>query len=339
MLERARGVAWRVGFCVALASSVAAAGAQAEPFREDPVAITAAFGAERALASVTALGTVLDLGAADRESAAATAEAVVENDLPLFRFSLESKDGALAAALVGALHSLPANAGSRPDVVAHTQALAHRAVQALEAELPSDAARASVLALVLTGPDGFSDTLDEAAESGDTLELATAWQLLRQGEALWERVRGAAEDAQRHEVQDALGRLSELVPAPSSGQRPAPGSGDVSESDANQIVATVGVSQNASLAPDRDLAALATVVGNLASRGCSAEGAQADQQLAVAAVLYDRYLSATVAMLAPEDDAAIQSALTSLGNGDGSRNGACSQLTEATSRVKATLGG
>ena len=339
MWARARPATVRLALSTTLAVSAAAAGAQAVPFRDTPVAITAAFGTERTLARVTALGSAAGIPAADAQSLTEVAAAAVADDLPLFRASLERKDAALAGALVRALASLQAAGGVQAARVARAETLTRRAADALEAGLPGDAARATVLGLVLTGPDGLSDTFGAAVDDGDRLGMATAWALLQRSHALWRQLQGAADEAQRQTVESALGRLDALVPGPASDRQPAPGSGDESENDANQVVATLGAALHASLTPDSDLAGLAATVEGLASGGCAAQDAAASQQLAVGTLLYTGYLSPTATMLAPEDDAAVQQAFASLARSSGSRSGDCAQLSDALSRVRAALGG
>lgn len=331
----ASGGSVRLVSAVMLAASIAAASAQDRPFHDEPVAITAAFAVERTLARVTAVAAG---PSADAGAAAEAASTAVADDLPLFRASLARHAGTLDDALATALRSLQGT-GAGPAEVAHARDLAGRAAQALAADLPGPPARATVLTLLLTGPDGLADSFQEAAGSGDRLAQATAWAMLQRGEVLWRQLAATTSNAQRQEAAAAFARLGTLVPSPASGERPAPGSPDDVETESNQVVAILEAALHASLAPDRDLPGLAALVRDLASRGCAAADAAGDQRLAAGATLYKGYLSSTVAILAPGDDLAVHEAFTSLSRGSSSRAGTCSALERALRRVTATLGG
>lgn len=337
MVRRALGRGVRLALTAAVAASIALGHGQNAPFRDVPLAVSAAFGAERALARVTALGT--QAGPPAAEAVRETVAAASNEDLPLFLVSLQHTNAALASTLVQALGALQATAGPAAGQVAHVHALARRAARALTADLPDDTARAADLALVLTGPGGLSDTFSQAVDQGDRLGLATAWALLQRSHALWQSLQSRASAPQRQAVDAALARIDAIVPAPASPAHPGPGAADELENDANQVVVTLGAALHTSLVPDSDLAGLTATIASLARIGCAADVAASKQQLAVSSMLYAAYLSPSAAMLAPASDGAAQKAYTSLAEGSRSRSGTCKALMAALGRVAAALGG
>lgn len=328
---------WAAYLALALgvAAALPAARAQVRPFHDRPVAIAATFGAERALARLTALGAVP--GASDRDAAAVAdlVGAARNDDLPLFMASLANADPALARALGRALDTV----GSADADVIAARTLAERATRLLRADLQDSGEIASLLALLLTGPGGLADTFDDASDDGGPLPVATTWALLQRTHDLWGSLKTVASQDQRQAGDDALARIDRLVPSPGSGKAPPAGSSDDVEADAHQVVAALERASHASLEPDRDLAGLSADIGDLARHGCAAAGATARQQLAIGAMLYKGYLSPTVAMLAPDDDAATQLAFAALADAQPSRVDTCETLSAALKRVTGLLGG
>lgn len=321
-----------------VAASTGVAHAQNGPFQIAAIPISAAFGAERALAHLTAPKIMLNLSPTYAKGVGDAFGAATTDDLPLFLASLKRQDTALADALVQALAARGSSSTPEAAQVAHAEALAQRAAQALAANLGGSDTKAAVLALVLAGPGGLSETFAEAVDIGDRVGMAVAWSLLQRGHILWRALRGSVSPEQRKAVDDAFGHLDAIIPAPTSDSPASPGSADEADRQVNQIVATMGAALHSSLVPDSDLTGLAATVTRLARRGCAPEAAARNQELAVSSMFYAGYLSPIAAMLASDDETAVQKAFSSLADGAGSRPEICRGLIAALGRVSVALG-
>ena len=96
---------------------------------------------------------------------------------------------------------------------------------------------------------------------------------------------------------------------------------------------------NASLVPDRDLAALADTVQRIATQACGAGHPDAAEALAVTRFYYVGYLEATASMLAPDDDKAVLDALAALRKGSAGADITCPPLLKGLGNVTTALGG
>lgn len=318
------------------------AGAQAQPFLHQPVGIAASFAAERMALRLGALELAVGSGTSSASQRADVVQSELEQDWPLFQASLVAARPALATALPEALRT----AGQAPDsgaavAVKHAATLAQQVAASVEtATLGVDAeARSALAAMLLTGTGGLSDRYGDAADSGSSLDAATAWATLRRIHQLWTTLAPHASASQHAEAQDMLARLDAILPSASPPKAADKGTANDVEDATNRLVNVLQSALGTSLQPDRNLASLASTVDILATRGCAGDDVAARQDLAVTAMYYGDYLSNTVSMLTPDDDHAVRTAFEMLASASSRTSDTCRGLLNALGRVTATLGG
>ncbi|MEJ2667614.1 MAG: hypothetical protein P8Z81_11040 [Deinococcales bacterium] len=288
----------------------------------------------------------LDLAVGTGRSTASLRADVVHSELrqdwPLFQASLVAARPALATRLPEALQSVArAPDSGAAAAVKRALLLAQRAGASVEivtiGVVPE--ARAALVAMLLTGTGGLSDRYGDAADSGSSLDVATAWATLQRIHQLWPTLAPHASIAQRAEARDMLDRLDAILPSATPSRAANAGTGNDVEDATSRLVNVLQSALAASLQPDRNLASLGSTVHSLAARGCGGSNAATRQDLAVAGMYYGDYLSNTVSMLTPADDHAVTNAFEALANEALPARDTCRGLLSALGRVIATLGG
>lgn len=328
---------------------VGVANAQARPILDRPVPVAAAFATERIGVRFDALGALFDAtgsaAIADGDAtklAAEAAKAALNEDWPLVRGGLTQVDASLASSLHDALRTLSTStdaAGARQDAQ-QVSALAQQAVSAVEwSGDQGPVARATLIALLLTGTGGVADSYDDAASDGSPLATATAWAALQRAHTLWASLAGFTAKAQAAEIADALNNLHQALPSATPATKADGGTSNDVENDSTRVVAALESAFHASLVPDRDLAALAGTVKQVAAKACSSQGAAAQEGFAAARFYYDGYLQNTTSMLVPSDDTSVQNGLDALVQDATATGDQCPALLTALDHVTAALGG
>lgn len=340
-----------VSLTVLALSAGGSAWAQAQPFHDRPIQVAAAYGGERMGVRFEALDALLGatgsapitITAADAvKDAAATANAALSDDWPLIQATLTKVDPSLASSLLDALKAV--SAGPSPDVVGlavqRANALVQQALQALEwGSDQGPAARATLAALLLTGPGGLDDSYDAAAGDGSSLDTAVAWAALQRVHGLWLTLAPRADAKQASDIGDALGQLTHLLPTATPTRKPDGGTSNDVGDHSTRIVGDLEAVVKASLVPDRDLAALAGTVQRIATQACGTGHLDAAQAFAVTRFYYVGYLEATASMLVPDDDKAVLDALAALQKGSAGADMSCPPLLEGLGNVTTALGG
>jgi hypothetical protein len=328
---------------------VGIANAQTRPILDRPVPVAAAFAIERlgvrfdalsALFGATGSAAISDGDAT--KLATEAAKAALSDDWPLVRGKLTEVDASLAGSLQAALRTLStsADAASARQGAQQVSTLTQQAVSAVEwSGDQGPVARATLITLLLTGTGGLADSYDDAASDGSPLATATAWAALQRAHTLWASLAGFAPKAQATEIAEALNNLHRALPSATPTTKPDGGTSNDVENDSTRIVGALESIVHASLVPDRDLAALAGTVKQVAATACETQGAAAQEGFAAARFYYDGYLQNTTSMLVPSDDTSVQNGLDALVQDANAAGDRCPSLLTALDHVTAALGG
>ena len=326
------------------------------PFRDHPVEV--AHGA--ALERIGVAAQALAQGGAEEEDddEEETAEAAGDGeqgededeggpaaDFALLQASLAAASPELEDQLAAAIDELVEAAEHGNDTAEPAATIIRLTGQARDALLPADLAgtpgfRAALMASLLLEEGGVAEGYEEATE-GEASAYALGYAALQRVKSLWDGLAGQASPQQAADVAAMLAMLDGLFPTPAMPERLSPDP-EQAEAPAQQLVALLEGVADAELFLGRDLAAAATVVHDVAARGCaSLEAGQAPlgiEELKIAAAYYDQTLRDTLGLMAPEAAGAIDEGLEELDEGDaGEMAEACGPLLEGLASARTAL--
>lgn len=280
-----------------------------QPFDDDPVAISAAFGAEMA---------VLRLQAAEALFAEGVEQDEIEEVLEGLELEWTRFASALTAADPGLADKVEEAFEATEDAVEPADAVAAALPLALEARAVVSESRVedpafagAVMVLLLVSETGVAEGWEEAAE-GEVGAYAVGWAGMPRLYELWAIIEPQANETQRFEIEDQLGELQGLF------ERPTPPNMDGADPEAGEgaAVHVAGFLEDATgawLFPDRDLPALLDRTRTVAVDACAAYEADddllGDAHLAWAAFAFEEYLAGTLALFAPEPTEEIEDLL------------------------------
>lgn len=292
-----------------LIAGVATAQYDVQPFDDDPVAISAAFGAEMAVLRLQAAEALFAEGVEEDEI-----EEVLEGlELEWTRFAhaLTTAAPGLAEEVAEAFEAIE-DADQPADAVraALPLALEARAVVS-EPRVEDPAFAGAVMVLLLMSETGVAEGWEEAAE-GEVGAYAVGWAGMPRLYELWAVIEPQANETQRFEIEDQLGELQALFENPTppnmDGADPEEGEGA-----AVHVSGFLEDATGAWLFPDRDLPALLDRTRTVAVDACGAYDAgddlAGDAHLAWAGFAFEEYLAGTLGMFAPEPTDAIEDLL------------------------------
>lgn len=274
---------------------------RAAPFAEDPLAISAAFGAEMNVVRLTAASELLAAGV-EEDDVEEVLEALELEEMR-YGWALARRDAELAEELDEAIETI--EEGEDPaEAIDAALPLAERARDALVAERMSDPAFAAAMGvLLLTSATGVGEGFEEGVE-GEAGAYAMGWVALQRVKDYWTTLEPDATDEQRFEVDDQLAELDGLFPRPVPPDFLERLDPEEAEGAAYRIAGYLEDASGALVFPDRDLAELYVATRDVARAGCAAydadERARGDAHLAWTAFAFDQYLTGTLSMFAPE---------------------------------------
>jgi hypothetical protein len=285
------------------------------PFQEAPLEISAVYGAEMAVIRLRAADALF----AEEDVEEDDVEEVLEGlELEWMRMGhrLTETDAELAERVEEAFEEIE-EADDPDDAVAEAIEVAEAARDALfpPAAVSEDPAYTAAIATVLlNSATGVAEGYEEATE-GEIGAYAMGWAGLARVQELWQGVRPVADENQRFEVEDMLSELEALFPGPTppsmEGADPEAGEGA-----AVQAAGFMEDATEASMFPDRDLAALTVATRDLAAQGCEAyeagDALRGHAHMAWTAFVFDEYIGGTLGMFAPEPTEEMAEALMDL---------------------------
>jgi len=333
---------------VADAQSSGYAGA---PFREHPIEVAQMAALERIEVTARALAVAAVSDEADEDGAADGSGEEHEGaggplvDFGLLRANLAAASPELEKQLAAAIDALVEAAEDRKDAAEAAEEVI-RLTPAARGKLMTDAVadtpsfQAALMASLLLDEGGIAEGYEEATQ-GKASAYATNYFALQRVKSLWEGLAGRASPQQAAEVAATIAILDGLFPSQETPERLSPDP-EQAEAPAQQLVGLLEGVADAELYLGRDLAAAATVVCDVAAKGCASLEAGKEalgvEELRIAAGYYDQTVRDTLGMMAPETAAAIAEALEEVDEGGADEAAeACSPLLEGLAEGRAAL--
>ena len=358
---------------VALLAGSAAAQYGADPFFEDTVLQSRAFGLEMMgvrLTLLDAYGTVPD-------ELAEHVEAIEEADLPRFAGTLAAAAPNTLAALESAIEELEDAVEGGEDVTDAVTAVRDVHAVAYAAVVPDDvrastAFRAAVTADLLLAEGGVAEGVEEAIEEDEPWEYPIGWAALQRVEELWAGLAEFASAEQDSFAQQYFDTLRDIYPTATIPDV-LPSNAEEAEAPAQSLVGILESVSDAALYPGRDVRRLSAHLVEVTEPACLAYQAGDDaialEHVVAVGDLYDAHLTDFLGLVAGDVDEAVTGMLAALGYGgddddDDAEEGeagsddaddedevdddhelagdpaaACGELLEALEEARSTLGG
>ncbi|MEX2536802.1 MAG: hypothetical protein WD273_14495 [Trueperaceae bacterium] len=310
------------------------------PFADDPVGISAAFGAEMAVLRLEAAEALFAEGVEVDE----IEEALEGLEVEFMRFgaALEVADPDLLERTREAFAAIEEAEEAEDQAAAVSEALpvAYEVREAVSAPLVADPAYAgAVMSLLLVSETGVAEGWEEAVE-GEVGPYAIGWAGMSRLYELWETVKPQADENQVFEIEDQLSALQDLFqnPTPPNMEGADPEEG---EGAAVHVAGFLEDATGAWLFPDRDLAALLGNTQEVATQACEAyqrgDTLAGDANLVWVTYAFNEYLTGTLGMFAPEPTAELNELLDDEGE-DFDPTASCEPLLAAFGEAGSAFG-
>ncbi|WMT87504.1 hypothetical protein NO932_02565 [Pelagibacterium sp. 26DY04] len=296
-----------IALSLALAPATGFAQYSGDPFFENTVALSQAYGLE-------SIGLGLDLAsefeAPYDDELVETVEGITGASLERFEGTLATTDAELAQNLRAALEAVAKAAEAGEDTSASVEEARALLIQAYDVVIPENlrgtpAFTGGVMIQLLLAEGGVAEGYEEAAEGNEPWEYPNGWVALQRVKALWSEIEADASEQQVADAQEMFETLDGLYPQAQPPESVAGWNPEEAEAPAQRLGGIVETVVDANLYPGRDAARLAGHISALASEACAAYGeneAVARETLYALYDLYDGELAGVASLFVPEDE-------------------------------------
>lgn len=329
--------------------AVAAAQDVSEPFFDDTLTLSRAYGLEMVAARLRVLEAYSII---EDDDLLEQIEKMQGRDSGRFLGTLEARDADVAARLVAALTEVEdaAEDGEDPTAaIAEARGVWTEAYAVLvsEAQRNDPAFKAALMADLLLEDDGVAEALEDALEEEEFLELPNGWSALVRVNQLWSELEPLATDEQKSFADQYLGFMAEIYPSHEVPET-LPDNPEEAEAPAQSMVGILESVTGASLYSGRDLGRLSAHLETIVAPACQAFAAGNDavamEHIYATRNPYRKQLRRLLDLVAPDVHAVAGGILDAFVGADDApapENAvtACNELLEALEEATAALGG
>lgn len=296
-----------IALSVAMLPSAGFAQYSGDPFFDNTVALSQAYGLE-------SIGLRLDLASTFDvpydDELVETIEGVTGGALERFEGTLAAADAELAQNLRAALEEVAEAAEEGEDTSAAVEEARALLAQAYDVVIPQDlrgtpAFTGGIMIQLLLAEEGVAEGYEEAAEGNEPWEYPNGWVALQRVKALWSEIEADASEQHAADALEMFEVLDGLYPEAQPPESVAGWNPEEAEAPAQRLGGIVETVVDANLYPGRDAARLSGHLVTLAGEACTVydeDEAVARETLYALYDLYDGELAGVASLFVPEDE-------------------------------------
>src|SRR5690606_9280149 len=296
-----------IALSVAMLPSTGFAQYSGDPFFDNTVALSQAYGLE-------SIGLRLDLASTFDvpydDELVETIEGVTGGALERFEGTLAAADAELAQNLRAALEEVAEAAEEGEDTAAAVEEARALLAQAYDVVIPQDlrgtpAFTGGIMIQLLLAEEGVAEGYEEAAEGNEPWEYPNGWVALQRVKTLWSEIEADASEQHAADALEMFEVLDGLYPEAQPPESVAGWNPEEAEAPAQRLGGIVETVVDANLYPGRDAARLSGHLVTLAGEAWTVydeDEAVARETLYALYDLYDGELAGVASLFVPEDE-------------------------------------